>query len=426
MGIFMGIWVFCLLAAIVLTVLAIVFYFAKREHTKKTLQLAGISFAVAVASVIIASKSGFFYTIFILTCLLTIILGVFSLIAFIKKNGKVKKLFKITAGSCAVAILSLVLTLMLEPSSTSTQTASNVSVKKEQTSDEVKRINDEKVAAQAKKEKVEEEQVKKEKEEADAKKAEQTKKEAEAKQKAENKKTEELAKKKEAEEKEKKAQEIKRQEEEKARKEAEAKKELEDKKKAEAEKKAEEKRKLEAKKKEEAERKEKEAKAKEKEKRKSKSQTFDFTMDELKDRWLLATNNESLKELNNFSGQECKTFDKEKVCMAILSQDSYMEVTINPENEKVKQVLVNTINPGNNIKGYSTLMSLVLYPAVDPKLTSEEVILINKELGLGNPKKDYTGIHTVYSDGINTYAVKHSEETNTLAIAIIAGDVSNK
>lgn len=423
MGIFMGIWVFCLLAAIVLTVLGIIFYFAKREYTKRTLQLAGTSFAVAVASVIIASKSGFFYTIFILTCLLTIVLGVFLLISFIKKNGKAKKIFKITAGSCAVAILFLVLTLMLEPSSTTTQTTSNAPVKKEQTSDEVKKINDEKVAAEAKKEKLEEEQAKKEKEEADAKKAEQAKKEAEAKQEAEKKKTEELAKKKEAEEKEKKAQEIKRQEEEKARKEAEAKKELEDKKKAEAAKKADEKRKLEAKKKEEAEKKEKEAKAKEKEKHKN--QTFNFTMVELKDRWLLATNNESLKELNNFSGQECKTFDKEKVCMAILSQDSYMEVTINPENEKVKQVLVNTNNPGNNIKGYSTLMSLVLYPTVDPKLTSEEVILINKELGLGDPKKDYTGIHTVYSDGKNTYAVKHSEETNTLAIAIIAGDVAD-
>ncbi len=189
MGIFMGIWVFCLLAAIVLTVLAIVFYFAKREYTKRTLQLAGISFAVAVASVIIASKSGFFYTIFILTCLLTIVLGVFSLISFIKKNGKAKKLFKITAGSCGVAILSLVLTLMLEPGSTTTQTTSNGPVKKEQTSNEVKKINDEKVATEAKKEKVEEEQAKKrERRGRCKKKLSKLKKEAEAKQEAEKKK----------------------------------------------------------------------------------------------------------------------------------------------------------------------------------------------------------------------------------------------
>jgi len=429
MGLFMGIWVFCLLSSIVLGILGVIFHFAKREYMKKTFQLAGISFSIAVASLIISSDSGFFYTIFILACLLTIALVVFTLVSFIKKNGKTKKLFSIAAGSCGVAILFLVLTLMLEPSST-TQTASPASINNEQTSAEKSQPKEE-AGAETKKEDVEKEDVEKEKaekeqeqKEEEAKKAEQAKQEEklkkEAEEKEKQKKEEALAKRKEEEK--KKAEEEKQKAEAKAKKEAIEKKQAEEaKEKAQAKKEEEEKQKAET---EKAEQAKKEAEAKRK--ANAENQTFDLTIDELKERWLVATDTDAVKYLNNFSAQDCKTFENEKVCMAIISPDSYMEITINPENEKIKQVLINTIDSQADIKGLSTLLSLTLFPVVDPNLTMEDVILIDKELGLGSPDKDYTGIHTLYSDGKNTYAVKHDEKDNSLAIAIVAGDVSNQ
>ena len=428
MGLFMGIWVFCLLSSIVLGILGFIFYFAKREYMKKTFQLAGISFSIAVASLIISSDSGFFYTVFILACLLTIALIVFTFISFIRKNGKTKKLFSITAGSCGAAILFLVLTLTLEPSST-TETTSPASVKTEETNAEKPQPKEEAVA-ETKKQDVEKVNADKQKEqeqkETEAKKEEQAKQEEkmkkEAEEKEKQKKEEALAKKKEEEK--QKAEEEKQKAKAKAEAEKEAleKKQTEEaKKKAQAKKEEEEKQKADVIKAEQAK---KEAEAKRK--ANAENQTFDLTMDELKERWLVATDTDAVRYLNNFSSQECKTFESEKVCMAFISSDSYMEVTINPKNEKIKQVLINTIDSQADIKGLSTLLSLTLFPVVDPKLTMGDVIFIDKELGLGSPDKDYTGIHTLYSDGNNTYAVKHAEKDNSLAIAIVAGDASNQ
>ncbi|MFE4120090.1 cell envelope integrity protein TolA [Priestia sp. YIM B13486] len=366
MGVWGAIYILALLVTLVLLIIGIVFLFMKNRKANKIFKASGIVFALAIASLILSSDNGFWYTTFILAFLSMSALLVSSLIALFMKNGKAKKIFKVSGIVFAVTILSLILTLAFDDN-TATQITSTSSQKEESNRG--------------------------------VKKAEEAKKEAEAKKKAEaeaKKKAEAEAKKKAEAEAKKKA-------------EAEAKKKAE----AEAKKKAE----AEAKKKAEAEAKKK---AEEAEK-----ETFGMNIIEFKTMWEQATTKSGMEDLHAFSNDKFLEAKDSIIFKSQINEYIYLQATLDPINEEIKDISLVTVPPEGNQTTISTNIILatgVLVSVLQPELTADERgdIVINN-LGLGLEDTDLKTVNNEYVLNDVSYVLRNME--GLLYFGVIAGDI---
>ncbi|WP_432694334.1 hypothetical protein ACRBU7_11050 [Priestia aryabhattai] len=365
MGVWGAIYILALLVTLILLIIGIVFLFMKNRKANKIFKASGIVFALAIASLILSSDNGFWYTTFILAFLSMSALLVSSLIALFMKNGKAKKIFKVWGIVFAVTILSLILTLAFDDN-TATQITST-SPQKEESNQGVKKAEEAKKEAEAKK------------------KAEEAKKEAEAKKKAEEAKKEAEAKKK-AEE---------------------AKKEAEAKKKAEAE----------AKKKAEAEAKKK---AEEAEK-----ETFGMNIIEFKTMWEQATTKSGMEDLHAFSNDKFLEAKDSIIFKSQINEYIYLQATLDPINEEIKDISLVTVPPEGNQTTISTNIILatgVLVSVLQPELTADERgdIVINN-LGLGLEDTDLKTVNNEYVLNDVSYVLRNME--GLLYFGVIAGDI---
>jgi len=401
MGVWGAIYILALLVTLILLIIGIVFLFMKNRKANKIFKASGIVFALAIASLILSSDNGFWYTTFILAFLSMSALLVSSLIALFMKNGKAKKIFKVWGIVFAVTILSLILTLAFDDN-TATQITSTSS-QKEESNQGVKKAEEAKKEAEAKKKA--EAEAKKKAEEAEAKK----KAEAEAKKKAEaeaKKKAEAEAKKKAEAEAKKKA-------------EAEAKKKAEE---AEAKKKAE----AEAKKKAEAEAKKKAEEAEAKKKaEEAEKETFGMNIIEFKTMWEQATTKSGMEDLHAFSNDKFLEAKDSIIFKSQINEYIYLQATLDPINEEIKDISLVTVPPEGNQTTISTNIILatgVLVSVLQPELTADERgdIVINN-LGLGLEDTDLKTVNNEYVLNDVSYVLRNME--GLLYFGVIAGDI---
>jgi len=179
-------------------IVGIVFLFLKNGKAKKMFRISGIVFSVAIVSFILTMELGFWLTTLILVFLSLLALLFISLVYLFTKNGKAKKMFKVSGIFFAVTIVSFLLGLKFDDRNV-TQTTQTVlsSSQGEDASQDTKKKVEAKAIAKEKAEKAEKKAIAKEK-------AEEAEKKAIAKEKAEEAEKKAIAREK-AEEAEKKA-----------------------------------------------------------------------------------------------------------------------------------------------------------------------------------------------------------------------------